>query len=253
MSYETDGGWKVKIKGKSSKESIAAAILNSLGELESKLGVQEYGSVNVYMQIYKDEQKLAIFNDQNQCIKGTSSKSSENHKTVVRDSDGSNKVLYCTQVDYSRLQNSINSKPSSVPWDTYKTVYVNAIKEKREAFAVARQIELEKVDKKHLIEREKLRLTKQAEQESLQKFRALIETDLGITTRSEFNRLISSFRKLNSTRGKLKYLSENEIPLNGDVFRVTYRTAKGTAGTVKIFNSDHVLLKKIEKTIDVTD
>lgn len=64
MAYN-DGGFKVTIKSKTSKEEILNHLAMTLTYLETTHGIEEFSNINIYLQMYKDDERQVLIDPNN--------------------------------------------------------------------------------------------------------------------------------------------------------------------------------------------
>lgn len=137
MQYDI-GGCKLVIKDKTNKEEILNAMATFLTRLEEEQGIEEFSNINVYFQIYKDEEKQILINKENleKTYNGFSFKVNceGSHKKIEQLEDGSKKITFNKDVNWGRINDSIekvrnekdnDSKTTSISITNYERL-VNA-------------------------------------------------------------------------------------------------------------------------------
>lgn len=242
------GGCKLAIKEKTSKSEILNAMALFLTQLEEHYGIEEFSNINVYMQMYKDGEKQVLVDKSNLFYTYDSFdftlKNVPAYKTIVALADGSKKISFNKEIDYERIQKSVeatrnNSNPNpttvAIPTSMYKAKMTEIINKKKEEEEIAYQKEVQAYE---------ARLKKEEDQRQLlESFKEMIAKKLN-TDIKNLPTYTSSIAYLKDERTMLKYISKEQIPTNMMALRVTYRNPKTREIThSEIYNLDLVLIK----------
>jgi hypothetical protein len=241
---ELQAGWRINIKGRTSKEDIAAEIINVLSALEASGGIQEYGGINLYVQLYRNGKKVAVMRG-NRILGGSTATSKQEH--VVADANDNTVVRFDTTVDYARLQQKVNTKKM---YGFEQCVFVDL----EDINKQVQKVNDERQKKQQ--EQDRLDAVKRAEQRALEKqskdrhsaFKLFLIDRLGISQK-EFPQRVSSFGELKSLPGKLNYLEPNHPSVSGRVWRVTLLPTIGVPKTLEIYDENHTLVKVIDCSV----
>ena len=233
-------GWRISIKGKTSKEDIAAQVLRVLGELEAAGGIHEYSGINVYVNLYRNGKRVAVV-DQGGLIGGLDLVSEKSHAVV--DPSDKNVVRYKTEVDFARLQNKA-SAPSAFNLRRFDFIdfddYELQVKER----ARVRQTQRDEHNRQRVKEHDEYIKERTQKENRLKAFKLFLIERHSVGA-GEFAKRIPSSGEVTSKAGKLKYLDAGHQAVSGIVFRATIRSTTGTTKSVEIFDVNHVLLNVI--------
>ncbi len=176
MAYN-DGGFKVTIKSKTSKEEILNHLAMALTYLETTHGIEEFSNINIYLQMYKDDERQVLIDPNNPSKQsgGFVLKPETEHKTFEVLSDGSKKVIYKKDVDFKRIQETIDNLIKLPALSKYKSVAVKKVDEAREQHELLLKEQREKEQEAY---EKKLAERKIAEQKEEKVFRVTYKDEL---------------------------------------------------------------------------
>lgn len=246
MAYN-DGGFKITIKEKTSKEEILNNIAMVLTYLETTHKIEEFSNFNLYFQMYKDDQRQALIdpNDPTNQSGGFSLKPTSEHKTFDLLPDGSKKITYKKDVDFQRIKQTIDNVINNPTPSKYKAISIKKVE------AVRKQYQLELAEKrkieqaKHEKILEEINKLEQEEKELLHSFKKMIASKFHCDIR-DLHIYTTSMNFITDPKTILKYLGTIETPKESKIFRVTYKdklTKK--AFLVEIYDLNKTLLNTI--------
>lgn len=184
-NYYARGGLRIKCKGRASKTELLEAIAGVLDELEGRLGVREFSGINLYTQLYDEG----------------------GDRLLLQTSEGSEvSVVIVDPGAQSMLLTGIG----------IKTEKVRVIDRREKA-----DKENEEVSRREYRQRI---LAKEKEKEEadrdLESLKATLCQEFGV---ENFHEIGSSVGKIVAPHAISKYLSVNDIPEEGFVYRASLR------------------------------
>lgn len=246
MAYN-DGGYKITINEKTSKEEILNTFAKILTYLETTHGIEEFAKINLYLQMYKDDERQMLV-DTNNILSGETGrilKPEKPHKTFQQLTDGSKKVIFDKGLNGKRLEDTVSS---FIQNPSIKTTSTMIPVSKMEAYRKKMKKREEELIKKREEERQDLHAKEQAKRDHeiaiLNGFKTFIANKLGCNI-NELQLYTTSIAHLKDRKTILKYLDGKPIPSSEEAFRVTYKdlTTK-KASFVEIYSMDLEFLNK---------
>lgn len=247
MQYDI-GGCKLVIKDKTNKEEILNAMATFLTKLEEEQGIEEFSNINVYFQIYKDEEKQILVNKDNleKTYNGFSFKINCEgpHKKIEQLEDGSKKITFNKDVNWDRINNSIEKVRGEKDNDS-KIVTISITKYER--ILNAYRVEQLEQQQKAMAERQTIRDAKlkkeQEEKDHLRLFKEIMAKRLNIELK-DLSSITTSVTCIYDKNSIEKYITLDKLPIEGKVFRITFKNKVTKKAThTEVYNMQFELIQ----------
>ncbi len=174
------GGIRITIKEKTSKEEILIAFAKILTKFEDNYGVEEFSSINLYLQMHIDGERQAIVNKDNptqRCTQYTFS-GLQNHKTVIKNEDGSKTINFRKEVDLSRIERVILDEKNNKD-NEYKCISIKQYENEKKEKAIRDEIYEKMMDEKRKQKQQEIELKQKVKEQNLYNFKNKIAEKLG--------------------------------------------------------------------------
>ncbi len=248
MAYN-DGGFKMTIREKTSKEEILNQLAMTLTYLETTHGIEEFSNINIYLQIYKNDERQMLIDPNNPSKQsgGFSLKPETEHKTFETLADGSKKITYKKDVDFKRIQETIEQLIKQPALSKYKPISIKKVEEARNQHESYLKEQRKKAEEEHAQAMAERRKLEQEEKDLLNSFRQMIADKFNCDIR-DLSVYTISMNFVTDKNTLKKYLGSIETPKEEKIFRVTYRdqTTKKAA-----YSEVYDLQKNLLNTIDI--
>lgn len=187
--------------------------------------------------------RIILLNNQG----GFALKPETEHKTFEVLSDGSKKVTYKKDVDFKRIQETIDNLIKLPALSKYKSVAVKKVDEAREQHELLLKEQREKeqeVYEKKLADR---KIAEQREKDLLNSFRQMIADNIGCSVQ-DLSKYTTSMNFVIDKKTIIKYLGDIEIPREEKIFRVTYKDKESKKA---LYSEIYDLQKNLLHTIKI--
>lgn len=248
MAYN-DGGYKITINAKTSKEEILNAFTKIFTYLQDVHGVEEFGKINLYFQMYKDDERQMLIDPTtllaDEC--GYNLSPEKTHKTYEDLPDGSKKISFQKTLNGERLEKTENYTIETKPFKTTsKLIAISKIDKIRLQVELEREARQKKENEEYQVQLLKKREIQEQENAIFNNFKIFIAKKLNCNV-NELQLHTTSLAYLKDKKTFLKYLKGKEIPKEEKVFRVTYKDPQTKkASTIEIFNMKLELLNQLD-------
>lgn len=258
MTYKNNsiGGYKISIKGKTSIQEILENIAGTLVRLEENHGIEEFGGINFYCQLYKNEEKQILMSNTEVggYIGGATKDAKGDHKKIKNINNNTKEVTYNKGVNIKQLEDHVNnikeslSPEKNLDYKATSTKVFNRIindyyKEKELELAKKQRIQREKQVKRE----EECQKERQDFSEKISKLKKENLQKLGIKKINKFNKYFSAAGELKTKKGILKYLKEDQIPSVLPCYRLGVRNGfEGDVIASRIYDNDLNFIAEIK-------
>jgi len=239
-------GRKLVIKGKASKTEIIDFFVSQLTELEEVHGVDYFSDFNIYFQMYKNDEKTLLVNNNGDKTYMAYEPNSQNYKKITTLKDGSKNIKYNKEIDFDQIKKSVNEiieNPVKLAGEEilltsseYKTFLNN---KKIKEMAIRLEIEKKKKAEEEVYlakqrAEEEIHLAKQRiELKKINDFKNILMIKYSFKDIKELEKATTSINKLTRKFDIIKYIKEDLIPNNCIVYKASFRS-----GHVDIYNED---------------
>lgn len=235
-------GGKLFVKGKMSKEDIIRSITHELTTLEERYSIEYFSDFNIYFQMYKDDQKTLLVNENIIPVHSVHTIEPNNYKIVTKLDDGSKNIKYNKDINSSSLISLMDSVREDVKKTANEYYLLNA-KEYGAIIEQRKRKENEANDEYERRAREKelaYQKERDHELEKINKFKSILVNVYKFKTVKDLERATTSINKLTSKYRMKQYVPEIMIPENNQVlYKASFKD-----GHVDIYDNELFFIYK---------
>lgn len=242
----------ISLKGKVSKYKILQQLAQTLTILEEKYGIDDYSNVDLYfnMNINNDSGFFLVEKDNvNNKMKGLTVSVDPDDLRIFKNEKGEKVMSYDESHNYNLLRDIEDAKNQKLKClDDYIPITRSQRKHLKD-LEKKKQDEVNRAYKeKQKAEEYKRDLERKAEQKIIDDFELFLLNDNNLKTVRELRKITTSFSKIKSRSGMLKYLEEYIVNNNDFILKVKYRIGDfENSNKIIIYNAN------LEKLIEIKE
>lgn len=262
---ESIGGFKIKIdtkENKSSKQEILEKVAAQLTTLEEKYGIEEFGCISIYLQMYVNNARMILAtkselgDDIREYHSGVSIEANGNHKLIVENPDGSTTITINKGINVDLIEEKVKKSRAKAIIQVNNIAHeaLTITQFKKRVSALENPSYKERIDffrEQNEIRVEKYKNTSEEDKRHeavINEIKDMVVQEFNLEGYNQLSYFTTSIARVQMPHAILKYLKESEIPEDGFVYRAGIRGKETKKlATVRIFNSKCELIKEIHK------